>query len=149
MDLSFDQFVQTVSSLKTFDRDGIEKRRAMRVGHRARVFILVVDPNDKKNTNGRTGKLIHVPVQLRDFSMKGLRFVHKRPMQKGESFILLLRKADGQPVHLLCTVAHCQPASAGATELYNIGARIERPVERELAQPGPTPRQSINQPRVA
>jgi len=145
MDLSFDQFVQTVSSLKTFDRDGIEKRRAMRVGHRARVFILVPDP-EKKYGNGRPTKLVHIPVQLRDFSMKGLRFMHKQAMQKGDTFVLLLRKADGQPVHLLCTVAHCQPAAAN---LFNIGARIERPIEREMAQPGPSSSKSANRSKFA
>ena len=108
MHLSTTQFAEIVERLAgdAADRSfpGHDKRRAGRVAVRTQATIVPY-------VDGIAGP--GVAVEVRDFSPRGIRFLHERALVSGEQFVLDLPQQTGRPVSLLCTVVHCRPAEAG------------------------------------
>src|SRR5689334_22300490 len=104
MQLSVNQFAEIVKRLDADTADpsfsGDDKRRAHRVELTSRVTIVpYVDGHPRDGTG----------VELRDVSSRGLRFMHSQPMPVGSQFVLELPQASGDPLTILCTVAHSRP----------------------------------------
>jgi hypothetical protein len=108
MNLSTKRFAEIVQRLEGDVGDqlfpGHDKRRSTRVGVRSRASIVPY-------TNGvaREG----VGVELRDFSHRGIRFLHSARLARGDQFVLELPQREGKPVHILCTVMHCRTTPEG------------------------------------
>ena len=62
-----------------------------------------------------------VGVEVRDFSARGIRFLHSARLPRGTQFILALPQQAGDPVQILCTVAHCRVTSEGP---FSVGAEF-------------------------
>jgi hypothetical protein len=108
MHLSAKQFAQIVERLGADVIDpnfaGDDKRRAHRVELKHRVTII---PHD----DGRPAE--GVGVELRDFSPRGIRFLHSQAMRNGTQFVLQLPQTTGDPISILCTVAHSESTPEG------------------------------------
>ena len=116
MHLSAKQFAEIVERLEsdviggTFP--GNDKRRAQRVPMKNRATI--VPHVAGVATEG-------VGVEVRDFSARGIRFLHSATLARGEQFVLELPQQGAEPVSILCTVVHCKTTSEGP---YSIGAEF-------------------------
>jgi hypothetical protein len=113
MQLSAKQFSEIVARLEAdAGADpafaGDDKRRAHRVELNNRVTI--VPYADGQPAAG-------VGVELRDLSHRGLRFHHSEPLPVGSQFVLELPQATGDPLAILCTVAHSEPTSQGPVSI--------------------------------
>jgi hypothetical protein len=113
MNLSAKQFAEVVGVLKadsTASVAGHDKRRARRVAIDNRATIIPY-------VDGVAGE--GVGVEIRDFSPRGIRFLHSERLARGEQFVLEVPQQTGEPVCILCTVVHCRvtpegPFSTGA-----------------------------------
>jgi hypothetical protein len=128
MHLSTKQFAEILSGLQGDVSDpsfaGSDKRRAHRVQLNNRVTIIP----DVKGEEAQP-----VGVELRDFSPRGLRFLHGRTMPAGSQFVLELPQTSGEPVRILCSVVHAKPTDEGP---FSIGAEftcVLRPGKRPNA----------------
>ena len=109
MNLSAKEFARVVARFertggKAVGFGGEDKRRADRVPLRHRATIV-------PHADGAPGE--GVGVEVRDFSPRGLRFLHPKPLRRGEQFVLELPQRGSAPVNILCTVAHCRPTPEG------------------------------------
>jgi hypothetical protein len=115
--LTADQFSQLLErldpeSIGDASFPGSEKRRAPRVELRNRATIVpYVDGMEP------TG----VGVEVRDFSARGIRFLHSSRLEKGSQFVLELSQRGEDPLRILCTVMHCRPSDEGP---ISIGAEF-------------------------
>lgn len=116
MDLSVEQFIQIVTSLKAEGKDPAaqDQRRAPRQGLRARATIIPLCESSHPTA---------LCVQVRDLSPAGVGFLHDKKMALDEQFALVLPRAGDNPSVVLCSVAFWQPL---ARDLYAIGARFTR-----------------------
>jgi hypothetical protein len=101
------QIVDTLRSAR-----GAENRRAPRFEHRARSQIFPCN-------NGKLATA--VPVQLQDFSNRGLSFHLKAAMIRGEQFVFQLPRTDAGTTPVLCTVAYCRRSSDSE---FRVGAEF-------------------------
>ena len=112
MDLTAEQFAEILKSLNELSRQPSDKRRAPRVNHRCRALIT-------------RGKELHSglseSVSVRDFSPRGICILCPKPMAGGENFIICMSRRGSSPVHILCTVVHCNAVSK---EMHTIGAEF-------------------------
>ena len=131
MQLSAKQFAEIVQRLEADAADpsfaGDDKRRAHRVELKNRVTIVPYDDGQP-----RAG----VGVELRDVSPRGLRFLHSQVMPLGSQFVLELPHASGEPMTILCTVAHSEPTSQGP---FSTGAEFICVLESGGKSPSRTP----------
>jgi hypothetical protein len=116
MHLSAKQFAEILTGLGGDGRDpsfdGRDKRRAPRVQLNNRVTII-------PDITG--GEAQPVGVEMRDFSSRGLRFLHSQPLPRGGQFVLELPQAGGEPVRILCSVVHSRQTPEGP---FSIGAEF-------------------------
>jgi hypothetical protein len=139
MQLSAKHFTEIVKRLDAADPKftSNDKRRARRVELRSRVTIIpYVDGH------ARDG----VGVELRDISTRGIRFLHSQPMAHGTQFVLELPQASGEPMTILCTVAHSEPTSEGP---FSTGAEFTCALQTGgkigKATPQPTGQDRLNE----
>ena len=110
MQLSARQFARISERLSdALDGDaapggGSEKRRAARLATANRASIV---PYVQGSAATATG------IEVRDFSPRGIRFLHSVRLARGSQFVLQLPQQTGEPVRILCTVAHCRATSEG------------------------------------
>lgn len=90
----------------------IENRRTPRIEYRAKSQIYPC-------VDGKIGR--PMPVQLEDFSHRGLCFHFKGQLNRGEQFLFKLPRADGGSTSVLCTVAHCRRS---CDDEFRIGAEF-------------------------
>lgn len=81
-----------------------DARRVQRVVMHSRVTII---PYEDGKARERVG------VEMRDFSPRGIRFLHSTPFTRGSQFVLELPQQSGDPVNILCTVVHCETTPEG------------------------------------
>ena len=116
MHLSAKQFAEIVERLEADALaacfPGHDKRRAPRVAMKNRATIVPY-------VEGVAGK--GVGVEVRDFSARGIRFLHPAQLANGEQFVLELPQQGGDPVSILCTVMHCRRTEEGP---HSIGAEF-------------------------
>ena len=128
MQLSATQFAEILTGLGNDVHDpsfaGSEKRRAHRVPVNSRATII---PDIQGEASQPVG------VELRDFSPRGLRFLHSRTLPVGGQFVLELPQAAGEPVRMLCCVVHVRQTPEGH---FSIGAEITC-VLRDRKRPKP------------
>lgn len=115
MHLSAKQFAEIVAQLvadapKSTGDGASEKRRASRVALDYRATIIPYDDGVARDGVG---------VEVRDFSPRGIRFLHSARFPRGTQFVLELPQQTGGPLTILCTVVHCRvtpegPFSTGA-----------------------------------
>lgn len=91
--------------------EGHDKRRVRRVECSAQVMIAPAG----------TDRAAPVRAEARDLSPRGIRIMHRSPLKIGDQFVLMLPRASGRPMPILCVVAHCR-ACPGAT--FSIGAEF-------------------------
>ena len=116
MHLSAKQFAELLSGLEGDVLDpsfaGSDKRRAHRIQLNNRVTII---PDIKGEDSQAVG------VELRDFSPRGIRFLHGRALPAGGQFVLELPQTSGEPVRILCSVVHSKPTGEGP---FAVGAEF-------------------------
>lgn len=127
MDLAYEQFLDILSSFRTIDRskDAGDKRRARRIGYRAKTHITFCGSTPYEHQKDR------IPVLLRDFSPRGVSLLINTPMERGQSFVLHFKQNDGDEIEMLCTAVHCQP---GGKDRYIVGAEFSFQIKPEPAQ---------------
>lgn len=106
MQLSAKQFSEIVERLDT-GASGLpagDNRRAPRVELKYRATIIPY-------VGGVAGK--GVGVEVRDFSARGIRFLHSARFARGEQFVLELLQQGADPVSILCTIVHSKPTDEG------------------------------------
>ena len=107
MNLSAKQFAEVVERLDAGALKGIppgDNRRAPRVELQNRATIIPY-------VGGVAGE--GVGVEVRDFSARGIRFLHSSKFARGEQFVLELFQQGTDPVSILCTIVHCKPTAEG------------------------------------
>ena len=102
MNFSNKQFAEVFASLlptgAASKLDADERRRAPRIELRHKLRVLLVgDPNNPS-----------ADVELRDISVRGLKFVTNKPLPRGRQFILAVPQLSGDPQLLLCTIVHSE-----------------------------------------
>jgi hypothetical protein len=114
MELTARQFAEMVNHLKGPSRFGgtSDQRRAPRVERHARIAIVPVADGQPRTP---------VSVDVKNVSSRGMGFVHNRKLKAGSQFLVKLPRQGGEPVEMLCTVVHCDPAGKGA---YAVGAEF-------------------------
>ena len=112
MELTARQFADMVNQLKGPSRFGGDQRRAPRVERQARIEIVPV-------VEGRPR--VPVGVDVKNISSRGLGFVHHRKLKPGSQFLVNLSPQGSEPVEMLCTVVHCDPAGGG---VFAVGAEF-------------------------
>jgi len=75
-----------------------ERRRAPRIELRHKAHVLLVGDHASPS----------VEVELRDVSVRGMKFVTDKPLARGKQFILAVPQLAGEPQLLLCTVVHSE-----------------------------------------
>jgi hypothetical protein len=113
MRLTAETFTELVRSLRSNAPGASEKRRAPRVGLRARADIIV--------RAGALGLAEQIPVGIRDISASGMGLTCARPLMPGATFMLVL-DGDGVTRDTNCTVVHCREMGEG---FYRIGAQFD------------------------
>ncbi len=131
MDLTAEQFADVLKSLGDGHRLApADKRRGPRVTHRCRAAITL-------GSDMSAGQ--RVSVTVKDFSPRGICLVRAERMRRGSNFIIALGRSGGTPVHILCTVVHCQAVSK---EMHTIGAEftciIDPTLKPALVTAGPS-----------
>jgi hypothetical protein len=81
---------------------GDDRRRAPRVEMRLKTRILLA---------GKPGKTID--IELRDLSVRGMKFVYSSPLKSGQQFVLTVPQMKDEPLPLLCTVVHSEEVEEG------------------------------------
>jgi hypothetical protein len=71
-----------------------------------------------------------VGVELRDFSPRGIRFLHSRALPAGGQFVLELPQTTGEPVRMLCSVVHAKPTPEGPVSIGAEFTCVIRPNKR-------------------
>jgi hypothetical protein len=108
MNLTAKQFAEIVEALHANPTDvpvsGHDKRRATRVTVQNRATIIPY-------ADGVAGQ--GVGVEVRDFSARGIRFLHSSCLPRGEQFVLKMPQQTGDPLCILCTVMHCRATAEG------------------------------------
>jgi hypothetical protein len=133
MQFSAKQFGEIVTRLGADAADPIfaggDQRRAHRVELSNRVTIVPYADGQP-----RAG----VGVELRDVSPRGLRFLHSQQLPVGAQFVLELAQAGGDPLTILCTVAHSEPTPQGP---FSTGAEFTcvLPAGGKPGKPAPQP----------
>jgi hypothetical protein len=94
-----------------------ERRRAPRIELRHKTKLLLV--GDRANPS--------VEVELRDVSVRGMKFVVKTPLPRGKQFILAVPQLTGEPQLLLCTVVHSEVTDDAE---ISVGAEFTCPLPR-------------------
>jgi hypothetical protein len=114
MELTAQQFAEMVNHLKGPSRFGgpQDQRRAPRVERQARLTITPVDGVQPPTP---------VDVEIKNISSRGLGFVHTRKLKLHSQFLVKLPRQGGDPVEILCTVVHCNPAGQ---KCYAVGAEF-------------------------
>jgi hypothetical protein len=135
MNLSSEQFTQIINSMKQPSAESgvAQKRRAARVEHRATVVItycdfkvspahaLLVAQGWQAKNGAQPSQRPSMTVMVRNLSSRGIGIMHPRKMNAGDQFIIRLSRQDGDPVSLLCSVAHC---SRLHDNLFAVGAEF-------------------------
>jgi hypothetical protein len=116
MHLSAKQFAEIVERLESDllggSFPGNDKRRAPRVPMKNRATIIPYVAGSAAEGVG---------VEVRDFSARGIRFLHSSTLARGEQFVLELPQQGADPVSILCTIVHCKPTDEGP---HSIGAEF-------------------------
>src|ERR1700683_5257210 len=119
----FAEITKLMRALK-FSPDASDKRRAARVAIRIPVQIKIT-----------AGKAVGPweTVELRDVSPRGIRFVLRKPLEGGFSFMVTFpsTRAGKNSTPSACRVIHCAEPSDGS---FLIGAEFDGPVR--IQQPG-------------
>lgn len=111
MQLQAGNLAEILDSLRS-DRNIGDRRRAPRVGLRARVAMSVEDEAGRESIFG---------VWIRNISATGVGLLHDRPMNAGESFRIWIPTQDGVFLRLPCQAVHSQPAG---NNFHRIGAKF-------------------------
>jgi hypothetical protein len=122
MQLSAQQFARIAEQLEVDDCQGVaghEKRRAARAPLKQRATIVPYVAGVAAEPVG---------VEVRDFSSRGIRFLHSARLARGEQFVLQLAQRAGGPVTILCTVVHCRVTSEGP---FSTGAEFTCVLRKE------------------
>jgi len=112
MQLSAGMYQEILRSLRSDAQREQERRKYPRVGLRAKVTLISIDPDGCAGTP-------HT-VWVRDISDGGIGLVVTRPMKRGELFVVVLVPDGQQRICILCQTTQCRP-----TDLL-MGARIIR-----------------------
>jgi hypothetical protein len=112
MHLSARQFAKISARLNDGAGGGVasveDKRRSARVSTADRASIV---PYVCGAAGSPTG------IEVRDFSPRGIRFLHSARLAAGSQFVLRLPQQTGDPVQILCTVAHCRVTAQGPVSI--------------------------------
>ena len=129
----FEKIVKEIAGDGAASFAGKDNRRSARVELKHRATIM-------PHVDGVTSE--GVGVEVRDFSPRGIRFLHSKRLPRGDQFVLALLQQTGEPVQILCTVVHSRVTAEGP---FSIGAeftcvlkrgqpKIDRANERERIQ---------------
>lgn len=77
---------------------GDERRRAPRIELRHKTRLLLVGDHSSPS----------LEVELRDLSVRGMKFVTDIPLPRGRQFILAVPQLSGEPLLYLCTIVHSE-----------------------------------------
>ena len=113
MKLSAEWFAELAGALKTLAKSPMmtSRRRLKRVKLSGRLLVSLVVKGER---------LPAAPIQVHDFSPRGIQILYPEPMSLGQQFVVELEGAKTE-VSLLCTTLHCHRASSG---LHSIGAEF-------------------------
>jgi hypothetical protein len=102
------------------NREGRENRGALRRNVTARVQVLPV------------AGTMRAPFTalLQDLSLTGLGMLQTRRMEAGWRFVVILPRADLNPLSILCVSRHCCEVADG---LFRVGASFEQAVQEECS----------------
>jgi hypothetical protein len=122
MNLSAEMFKQITDALRSDSAGARDKRTAPRVGLRAQVLILPAPGT----------RAMRESVRCRNLSATGVGLLHTREIPSGAEFIICLAPTGlAAPVHISCTVVHCNKTPG--SDLFSIGARIMRVLSSDEA----------------
>ena len=82
---------------------GSERRRAQRIEVRHRTQLLLIGSSARPS----------IQVELRDLSVRGMKFVFAKPLPAGQQFIIAVPQLSGDSQLLLCTVVHSRKTEDG------------------------------------
>jgi hypothetical protein len=114
MRLALQNLTEITKSLRREDNQaGREKRGALRRNVTGRVQVLPVEGT------------VRVPfsVLLQDISLTGFGMMLSQPLKEGRRFVVILPRADLDPLSILCVSQHCSEMADG---LYHVGAAFEQ-----------------------
>lgn len=138
MELSSEQFAGILRSLEQLEPSreaGAELRRAPRKHYRARISVIPVIEGLEQTA---------VSVLLRDFSARGMCFIHSQPLRAGSQVLASFPDDSGGQTLVLCTVAHCRTLNK---QTFSMGAeftcRVPRPSDASIQSDYARIRQSI------
>jgi hypothetical protein len=94
-----------------------ERRRAPRIDLEFKIHLLLVGTKPEKS----------VEVEMRDLSVRGMKFTAPAALAGGQQFILAVPQLSGEPQLLLCTVVHSRKADNGR---FAVGAEFTMPLRR-------------------
>jgi hypothetical protein len=89
-----------------------------------------------------------VGVEVRDFSPRGIRFLHSKALSRGTQFVLELPQQGGERIKILCTVMHCKSTAEGP---YAAGAEftcVLRKVASTVKRSTPVEKQRVERDRI-
>ena len=130
MNFSNKQFAEVFASLlptgAAAKLDIDERRRAPRIELRHKLRLLLVGDSADPS----------VDVELRDISVRGMKFVTDKPLPRGRQFILAVPQMIGEPQLLLCTIVHSEVTDDAQ---ISVGAEFTCPLPRMQGTPNPSP----------
>lgn len=120
MSITAEQFAGIVRELNSRESDvPLDKRRAIRVKHRACVEITIC---------AEEGKPQHrLSFLLSNISARGIGLVSHIAIPRGQQFILHLPHEPQEWLEILCTIVYCRSKPGG---LYSVGAEFNCPVSK-------------------
>jgi hypothetical protein len=133
MNFSNKQFAEVFASLLPSGAaarlSGDERRRAPRIELRHKMRVLLVGDHADPS----------VEVEMRDISVRGMKFTIKTPLPRGRQFILAVPQMGGEPQLVLCTVVHSEVTDDAE---ISVGAEFTCPLPRAQSTGNQTHRQS-------
>ena len=134
MILSAEQFSAIVAFLRPQEEAprGGNHRWARRISFQAELCIslwprdatMVSNPQDCADGGGAPGGLT---VQMRNISRRGVAFLSPTRLDRGQQIVVHLSSGKGQPIDIVCTVAHCRAQGV----FYTVGAGFEGMADAE------------------
>lgn len=111
--LSAELFAQVLATLKSDDAKDRNRRRAPRVGLRARVMVLPMLTSDECSKP--------LAAWLRDLSRDGIGLLIDQPLNAGIKVRIVLPRQFGEVIRVEYLIMHCREVTRGR---YAIGARM-------------------------